>query len=69
MSRADYVAAAYAYYDGKPRDALVSTRVQAWRADPATVEFFRDAAGFAPEAAKAGRAAAVERGGLIPHSS
>jgi hypothetical protein len=69
MSRADYVAAAYAYYDGKPREALVSTRVQAWRADPATVEFFRDAAGFTPEAARAGRAAAVERDGLLHHAS
>jgi hypothetical protein len=65
MSRADYVAAAYAYYDGKPRDALVSTRVQAWRADPATVEFFRGAAGFRPGGAEAGRVAPAQPGGVM----
>ncbi len=69
MSRADYIAAAYAYYDGKPKEVLVSTRVQAWRADPATVEFFREAAGFKPEVAKAGRVAPVGSGGLVRHVS
>jgi len=29
----------------RPREMLVSPRVQAWRADPATVEFLRAAAG------------------------
>jgi len=45
MTRAAYVAAAYAYYGRRPREMLVSPRVQAWRADPATVEFLRAAAG------------------------
>lgn len=45
MTRAAYVAAAYAYYSRRSRDILVSQRVQAWRADPATVEFLRAAAG------------------------
>ena len=45
MTRSAYVAAAYAYYRRRSRDSLVSTRVEAWRADPATVDFLRAAAG------------------------
>ncbi|MCJ2015637.1 WcbI family polysaccharide biosynthesis putative acetyltransferase [Methylobacterium sp. J-076] len=51
MTRAAYIAAAYAYYERRPRDVLVSQRVQAWRGDPATVDFLRVAAGPAPDAA------------------
>ncbi len=50
MSRSAYVAAAYAYYRRRSRDSLVSTRVEAWRADPATVSFLRAAAGQAANA-------------------
>ena len=45
MTRAAYIAAAYAYYGNRPRGILVSQRVQAWRGDPATTDFLRAAAG------------------------
>ncbi len=65
MTRAAYVAAAYAYYDNRPKEVLVSQRVQAWRGDAATVEFLRHAAGHREEAPLASRRGARALAGSI----
>lgn len=70
MTRAAYVAAAYAYYGRRPLDVLVSQRVQAWRADAATVEFLRAAAGPGPDAGQpAPRPLSLRAGRLAGHAS
>ncbi len=70
MTRAEFVAAAYANYDRRPREALVSQRVQGWRNDPATVEFFREAAGREISPIRpAERVPALASGSLAGHIS
>lgn len=70
MTRAAFVAAAYAGYDRRPRGDLVCQRVQGWRDHPATADFLREAAGRAPEAIRSpGRPPAVPAGTLAGHRS
>lgn len=69
MTRAAFVKAAYAYYANRPREILVNARVQGWQADPATVEFFRAAAGHAPSVAPPGRSSPLAAGRLAGHAS
>lgn len=52
MNRLSFIAEAYANYDRRRREDLVCQRVQAWRDDPATVEFLREAAGRGPGASR-----------------
>ncbi len=69
MTRAAFIAAAYADYSQRPREVLVNTRVQAWQADPATVDFLRAAAGHSLVSASSGRSAALPTGRLAGHTS
>jgi hypothetical protein len=70
MNRATFVAAAYGYYEKRPRETLLNARVQGWQADPATVDFLRAAAGHSPSAsASSGRSAALPAGHLAGHAS
>ena len=64
MSRAAFVAAAYANYDRRERDLLVSQRVQGWCNDAPTVDFLREAAGRGDTPARpAARVPSVSAGG------
>lgn len=69
MTRAAFVKAAYAYYANRPREILVNARVQGWQADPATVEFFRAAAGHAASVTPPGRSSPLAAGRLAGHAS
>lgn len=70
MTRAAFVAAAYASYDTRSRGDLVCQRVQGWRDDPETVEFLREAAGRGEDAHRAAaRPAKVPAGTLAGHAS
>lgn len=70
MTRPEFVAAAYANYDKRPREALVSRRVQDWRNDPATVDFFREAAGRDISPIRpSGRSPALASNSLAGHAS
>jgi hypothetical protein len=70
MTRAAFVAESYAGYDRRRREDLTCPRVQAWRDDPATVEFLREAAGRAPSTSRPlGYTAAVPAATLAGHAS
>ena len=70
MTRAAFVAAAYAYYAKRPRGDLVNGRVQRWRSDPAVADFLHAAAGHAPAPATlAGGGATLSTGHLAGHAS
>ncbi len=70
MTRAAFVAAAYASYGRRTRQDLVSQRVQGWRDDPATAEFLCEAAGRGPDQTRStGRPSASPTGMLAGHVS